>query len=340
MPNTPSRRQFLVGSVGAATLVSTSVNAAKNYAASPPAGFTPFSAPGKVVQVKKAGSLQENQLYPKADDAKEMLTKALAELTGEADLVKAVAKFVHKDDKVVVKVNGIALKNMSTNKELVIPFVEAMIASGVPAENITMLEQYFGFFGGTRITQNNLPKGVKIAIHQNKDATMDERSVAGVKTKFVRALTEATAAINFALIKDHSICGYTGALKNMTHGCTINPHDFHAHNASPQIAKLYNEDVIRSRVRLCIADGYKVMAHGGPLDKMPQYRSPHESVYVSTDPVAIDAVGWSVVEKARADKGLKTLTAEKREPTYIQTAAELGLGIADMSKIALKQITV
>ncbi len=122
MPNTPSRRQFLVGSVGAATLVSTSVNAAKNYAASPPAGFTPFSAPGKVVQVKKAGSLQENQLYPKPDDAKEMLTKALAELTGEADLVKAVAKFVHKDDKVVVKVNGIALKNMSTNKELVIPF--------------------------------------------------------------------------------------------------------------------------------------------------------------------------------------------------------------------------
>ncbi|MBN9160956.1 MAG: DUF362 domain-containing protein [Myxococcales bacterium] len=315
---------------------------AKNLAASPPPGFSPFNAPGKVVKVSKADSLQANKLYPKPDAAKEMLTKALTELTGKPDLVTAVQQFVHKDDIVVVKVNGIAQSQMATGKELVLPFVEAMIEGGIKPENITLLEQYAGFFNATRITAQNVPAGVKIASHANGNATMDERHIpgTGTKTKFVRWLTEATAAINFALIKDHSICGYTGALKNMTHGCTINPHDFHVHHASPQIALLYAQDVIKSRVRLCIADGFKVMANGGPLYKRPEFVKPHDAVYVSTDPVAIDTVGWDVVEKYRADFKLKTLTEEGREPAYIKAAADLGLGVHDREKIVLKELTV
>ena len=308
----------------------------------PPAGFSPFSAPGKVVKVAKADSLQANKLYPKPEAAKEMLTKALTELTGKADLVAAIQQFVHKDDIVVVKVNGIAQSQMTTNKELVLPFVEAMIEGGVKPENVTLLEQYPGFFNATRITPQNVPKGVKIATHSNKDATMDDRLIpgTGTKTKFVRVLTEATAAINFALIKDHSICGYTGALKNMTHGCSINPHDFHVHHASPQIALMYAQDVIKSRVRLCIADGFKVMADGGPLYKRPEFVKPHEAVYASTDPVAIDAIGWEIVEKLRAELKLKSLTDSGREPAYIKAAADLGLGIAERSKIQLKEVTV
>jgi uncharacterized protein (DUF362 family) len=341
------RRGFLGGAAAAlATMTPALASAAKsepkNYAAKPPEGFSPFSAPGKVVKITKADSLQANKLYPKPEAAKEMLTRALTELTGKPDLVTAVQQFVHKDDIVVVKVNGIAQSQMATGKELVLPFVEAMIEGGVKAENITLLEQYAGFFNATRITTSNVPKGVKIASHANGNATMDERLIpgTGVRTKFVRWLTEATAAINFALIKDHSICGYTGALKNMTHGCTINPHDFHVHHASPQIAQLYAQDVIKSRVRLCIADGFKVMADGGPLYKRPEFVKPHDAVYASTDPVAIDTIGWEVVEKYRADFKLKTLTESGREPAYIKAAADLGLGVHERSKILLKEVAV
>jgi len=62
-----------------------------------------------------------------------------------------------------VKVNGIAKQNMGTNKELVLPFLEAMIASGVKPENITVLEQYGDFLSGTRINAQNVPAGVKVA---------------------------------------------------------------------------------------------------------------------------------------------------------------------------------
>jgi uncharacterized protein (DUF362 family) len=341
------RRAFLGTAAAAAATVATLTpsvaEAAKpSLAAVPPEGFSPFNAPGKVVKVTKSDTLQANKLYPKPDAAKEMLTRALTELTGKADLVTSVMEFVHKDDIVVVKVNGIAQSQMATAKELVLPFVEAMVAGGVKAERITLLEQYPGFFNATRITPSNVPSGVKIATHSNANATMDERLIpgTGVRTKFVRWLTEATAAINFSLVKDHSICGYTGALKNMTHGCSINPQDFHVHHASPQIALLYAQDVIKSRVRLCIADAFKVMADGGPLYKRPEFVKAHESVYASTDPVALDTIGWEVVEKYRADFKLKTLTDAGREPGYIKAAADLGLGIHERSKIVLKEVSV
>jgi uncharacterized protein (DUF362 family) len=336
------RREFLGGAAAAAaaaTLLRTGVARAAELAAQPPAGFVPFSAPGRVVRVKKSGCLEANNIYPKADDAKEMLRRALQELTGKGDLAEAAKLFVHPQDKVCVKVNGIAQQNMATNKELVLPFVEAMVAAGIPPQNITLLEQYPGYFTATRIKPKDLPSGASVNIHVNNDATMDWRNVpGGRRAKFVRALTESTALINFHLVKDHSIQGYTGALKNMTHGCNVNPQDFHDRHGSPQIAILAAQDVIRSRLRLCIADGFKLMAHGGPLYKQPQYVVPHESVYASTDPVAIDMIGWGEVEKARAGFGLKSLKDEGREPAYIRAAADLGVGVADPKKINFKDV--
>lgn len=347
-PSAPgaSRRAFLGGATAAVAAASVlaprAASAAKNYAASPPAGFTPFSAPGRIVKVSKKDCLQANQLYPKPEDAKAMLTKALTELTGKADLPTAIAQFVHKDDIVCVKVNGIAKQNMGTNKELVIPFLEAMIQSGVKAENITVLEQYGDFLNGTRVNASNVPPGVKVATHGNGNATMDDRLIpgTGVRTKFVKYLTEATAAINFSLIKDHSNAGYTGTMKNMTHGCSINPEHFHVHHCTPQIAQMYAQDVIKSRVRLCITDAFKIMYDGGPLWKRPEAVKPYEAVFVTTDPVAMDTIGWEEVERYRKMANLKTLTEAGREPGYIKAAADLGLGIHERSQIQIKEFTI
>ncbi|MGO8999536.1 MAG: DUF362 domain-containing protein [Polyangiaceae bacterium] len=344
-----SRRAFLGTAAAAAVAgvtfregVASAIESPSNLAATPPAGFVPFAAPGRIVKVTKAGCLQANQIYPKPEDARAMLTRAMTELTGKSDLVAATKEFVSPDDVVCVKVNGIAEHNMGTNKELVLPFLEAMIAAGVKPQNITVLEQYGSFLAGTRVNDSNVPAGVKTSVHQNKDATMDERMIpgTGVKTKFVRVLTESTAVINFSLIKDHSICGYTGMLKNMTHGCQILPHYFHQHHASPQIALLYAQDVIKSRVRLCITDGFKLMFNGGPKWTEPRFVVPHESVYVTSDAVAMDTLGAELVDQVRVSKGLPTLAATGRPPAYIRAAGDLGLGVADRSAIQLREVTL
>jgi len=348
----PSRRAFL-GSLAAGAAVLGSGDDAfagpSGLAARPPAGFAPLSIPGKVVKVSRANTLQPNGLWPTEESARLMLERVMAELTGLSDLGAAFGKFVHKDDKVAIKPNGIAGKNgatMASNKELVLEVVKGVMAAGVPASSIVIYEQYPAFLAGTRIASRgavmdaSFPAGITATIHENKDATMPEIQVNGIGTKFVRPFTEATAVINVGLIKDHSICGYTGCLKNITHGSTINPHAFHEHNASPQIASLYAQDVVKSRVRLHIVDAFKLIYDEGPLDTNKKRRVPHEAVYAGTDPVALDMLGWGVVEEWRRNNQLPSLKEAGREPTYIRIAGDLGLGVADKNRISLRDVKI
>ena len=353
---TLSRRAFLgatlAGSAAASTgfLTSTALaDGRTSLVARPPQGFVPFVSPGKIVRVSKSNTLMPNGLWPKEDAARTMLERAMTELTGETDVAKAFARFVHPADKVAIKANGIAGQKgatMATNKELVLAVVNGVVAAGVPANQITIYEQYPKFLAGTRITDDAgtidpaFPAGVKTTVHENNDATMDEIDVSQRKTRFVTPFTEATAVINVTLIKDHGICGYTGCLKNVTHGSIVNPQDFHAHLASPQIAKLYAQDIVKSRMRLHITDGFKLIYDEGPLDTNKLRRVPLESVFATTDPVAMDVIGWGIVDKHRKDNKLPTLEESLRKPLYIQVAGELGLGVFDKNQIRLREISI
>jgi uncharacterized protein (DUF362 family) len=362
MTNRVSRRAFVGGSAltamsaaAAASFRSQSAWAARDlskYVAAPPEGFTPFAAPGKVVKITKgndfASLMQANELWPKPEVARQMIERALTELTGAPNAGEAMKKFVHPKDVVAVKVNGIAGQRgatMAVNFEVIQPVVEAILAAGVPPEKITVFEQYPSYLLGTRVVNNKfqsvLPKGVKTGFHGNHDAVMPETPIfAQVKTRYVRFVTEATAVIDMTMMKDHSICGYTGALKNMTHGQIVNPQDHHATMCNPQIPTLYGHPVLKSRVRLHLVDAYKIIYDGGPLDKNPEKRIPHGAVYASTDPVALDVIGWGVIDEARKNHGLRTLELSRREPKYIHTAAELGLGTGDLNKIQLRATAV
>ena len=355
-----SRRRFVQGSLaaglgaaGAGALAASQAEpafAAESLIAKPPAGFTPLSVPGKIVKVAAKGdfasAMQENQLWPKPEVAKRLLEKAMTEFTGAPNLVEALKRFIHKDDVVAIKPNGIAGQKghtQATNFELILPLVEALLALGVPDDKITVYEQYPSFLMGTRVNVRSwkLPSGVQTGTHNNNNHPMPEvRIYQGIPTKYCKFMLDATAVIDLTMIKDHSICGYTGTLKNITHGNINNPHDHHAHQASPQIAMLYNHPIVTSRVRLHITDAFKITYDKGPLDKDPKTRIPHGAVYVSTDPVAMDAYGWKVVDDERKARKLKTLEESKREPRYIRTAAELGLGVADLDRIKLKSFEV
>ena len=129
-------------------------------------------------------------------------------------------------------------------------------------------------------------------------------------------------------------------MKNITHGANINPQKFHAHGASPQIAHMYAQEVIKSRVVLHITDAFQVIYDGGPIDVNARRRVPFESIYASTDPVALDVVGWKVVDKLRTSNGLPSLKKVGREPTYIKVASQLGLGVFDSTQIDLRELSV
>ncbi len=285
--------------------------------------------------------MQPNELWPQADAARVLLERAVTELLGGDSLVAALRRVIHPNEKVALKINGIAGQNgatMAFNFEFLAPLVEALLTLGVAPEKITVFEQFPKFLAGCRVNvgKYQLPPGVRAEYHGNRDVTMPAvRVFHRVETKFVRQVTDATAIINLTLMKDHSLCGYTGALKNMTHGQIVNPHDHHAHLCNPQIPLLYNHPVLRSRVRLHLIDALKIIYDQGPLDTNPARRIPYGAFFAATDGVALDRIGWQVIEKARADNKVPSLAAVKRSPDYIITAGELGLGIADLNRIRL-----
>jgi uncharacterized protein (DUF362 family) len=355
MPRT-SRRRFVQGAAAAAGALALHARESEaagidKYIAAPPAGFSPLTVPGKITKVSSKGDfasfMQPNQLWPKPEIAKSMLEKALMELTGATNVNTAMARFIHKDDVVAIKVNGIAGQKgtytMATNYEVILPVVEAVLALGVPANKITVYEQFPDFLNGTRINLRKwkLPEGVLTGTHNNADHKMpDIKIYQGIKTKYARIFTDATAVINVTMIKDHSISGYTGTMKNITHGNVNNPHEHHASQASPQIAMLYNHPIVTSRVRLHITDAFKVMYDKGPLDKDPKTRIPHGALYVCTDPIAMDTMGVKILNDERKARNLPSLKDAGREPRYIQTGADLGLGIHDLNQIRMQTFEV
>jgi hypothetical protein len=77
--------------------------------------------------------------------------------------------------------------------------------------------------------------------------------------------------------------------------------------------------------------------HGGPA-RAPHWSWPWQGVIAGTDPVAVDAVGWRIIESRRKEVGLPTLTDEKREPKWIATAGKIGLGESDPARIKLVEV--
>lgn len=338
------RREFLAGAaVGASSLAlaaeeASAQSAAPSYAATRPAGFTPFAQNGKVVRVTKPGSMRPGNLFPKVEDAAQMVERAVKELTGESTLAGAWRKFVHPNDTVGIKVNGLGLRNMASNKEVVEAIAEGLVAAGVPATSITVYDQWDSFLAATRVSARGLPAGVRIQCH-NGTRLSSETRVASGRTWYAQPMLEATAVIGVPLVKDHSLCGFTGALKNMTHGSIKNPEAFHRHLCSPQIAELFAHEAIRSRSRLHIMDAFKAVYHGGPRDS-PEHRAVVESVFASTDPVALDRIGSDLVDQLRQQNRMGTLAARGLPPRYIDAAGSMGLGVADRARINVQTVTL
>ncbi len=73
---------------------------------------------------------------------------------------------------------------------------------------------------------------------------------------------------------------------------------------------------------------------------MPQWTWRFNGVLASTDPVALDAVGWRIIERQRALKGMPSLERDKRAPRYIATAADAAhrLGVDDPARIDRREV--
>ena len=291
--------------------------------------------PGYVVKVHKSG--MRKRFFPDPAAAEEMVDKAVCSLTGETDLKKAWARFIKKEDRVGIKINALAGRFASTMKEVVDPIVKGVRLAGVPDENIMIYDQYGGSMRAARFEWQDKPGKLRVMNHAvlGYEDTLTE-SAGGGKGKLAKTLLWTTAIINVPVIKDHDLAGVTCAIKNMVCGSVEKPPLMHRkiHTALPNF---YALDQIRKRVRLTICDGSFCLYEGGPKYN-PSAIVSHDCIYATVDPAAMDATALDVVNSEREAHGFKSLEKVNRPATFLKVAEEIGLGIADRTKIRLETV--
>ncbi len=239
-------------------------------------------------------------------------------------------------DRVGLKVNTLGGRGIASNPELVAAICERLQQAGVKPGDIVVWDRDSEEMerAGFKISTG----GSHVQCYGTDRAGYEDElaSYGSVGSRVSKILTRYTSVlINLPVLKDHDGAGVTLALKNM-YGVIHNPNKYHPNGCDPYVADLNMLPEIRSRMRLTICDATTAMYEGGPGFK-PEHSWKCNSLLVSEDPVALDATGWRMIERKRAEKGLKTLEAEQRAPRYIRTAAdrEHRLGNADANRIEI-----
>jgi uncharacterized protein (DUF362 family) len=268
-----------------------------------------------------------------------LLDRAMQALFDRDHPIEAWRKVVRPGETVGLKVNTLGGRGISTNLQLVEAVCERLQEAGVKAGDIVVWDHDSEELerAGFHLSMD----GNRVQCYGTDRIGYEEELAAygSVGSRLSKILTQrSNVLINLPVLKDHDGAGVTIALKNM-YGAIHNPNKYHPNGCNPYVADLNMLPEIRSRLRLTICDATTAMYEGGPAFK-PQFSWKHNALLVSQDPVALDYTGWQIVERKRAEMGLKTLEAEERAPRYIATAAdaEHRLGTNDPRRITTVEV--
>ena len=293
------------------------------------------------VVVIRSGSVWSPAGGPDPAVAARMFARGFSLVTGEEDGPAAAAALFRPDDRIGIKINTIGGRAISTRPETALALAAWISRNGLLAKNL---------FVWDRTTRELRDAGYALSAGRSEvrvfgtDAagvgySADLVSHLGVGSLFSKIQTEfATASISLAILKDHGLAGVTAGLKNYF-GAIHNPNKYHEGRCDPFIAEVFDAPPVKSRHRLTILDALVVQYHRGP-SYHARWAEKFAGFVFSLDPVAADAVGWTIIERLRAAAGLPTLSEEGRAPSYLATAEKMGLGRADPAEIETVEETV
>jgi len=316
--NFVSRREFLRGSAAGAAFGAVGFPQVFAEAAGP----KPPSR-SKVVEVTNPAWQKGSRVN--AGVVRRMLEQALMELTGKPSGADAWRQFVSPTERVGVKFNKITRNISRANQALGDAILGGLMQAGVKRENIIAVEAVGAQFPGTgRYDGTYGPE-----VHTPHGTTR--------LTRFIRE--QVDVVINVPDLKEHDRAGVTLSLKNLSHGASImlHPWKFHSGYCSPHIGELHALKPIAGKRRLNILNGLRGIFHLGPMPRGRQWQWDRNSLFVSTDPVALDAICLDIIQEKRrsSPEGIPVvdLFKTRRRPVHIADAAQMGLGTADRHRI-------
>jgi uncharacterized protein (DUF362 family) len=238
------------------------------------------------------------------------------------------------DDLVGIKVNTIGGRALSTRPEVALALAGRLVRGGIAEKNIIVWDRTTRELKEAGYSPAAARSGVRVfgTDAEGVGYGADLVSHLGIGSLFSRILTDlTTASVSLAILKDHGMAGVTAGMKNYF-GAIHNPNKYHDGHCDPHVAEVFDAPPVKSRHRLTVLDALVVQFHRGPAYH-PRWAAKHGGFVLSLDPVAADAVGWTIIERLRAAAGLPALRDEGRAPGYLATAEKMGLGRADPDTI-------
>ncbi len=331
--------------------------------------------PGRVVRVEHPGCIVQGAYQ--AEPVRGMMRRGMQELTGAPGWVEAWRAFFEPGDVVGIKLNPVSRPYVISAPEVVREIIAGLEAAGVKRSNIIAYDRYKKEFDAAGFAAW-LPEGVRVSAaadyydntqqridgydpdhYMDMQLTLpgfdfsDDRARRSYAALFITK--EVNKLVNLCLLKHHQSAGITMALKNLSHGLVNNVNRSHStpmlNACGAFIPAAVSIPVIRNKTVLHIGDGIKALYHGGPVMKPERvkYVWEHKTMYFSTDPVAMDKIGWEELDAKRVAMGMKPLAEAMRDedstfvrmqPEHVDIAGALGLGVHDRTKIDLRRFTL
>lgn len=272
------------------------------------------------------GAANASELAVARGSSPEAITRAAIGALG------GMGRFVKTGSEVIIKPN-ICVDYHSyeyaatTNPEVVATLVKLCLEAG--ARRVRVMDAPFGgtaerAYANSGIADAVKPAGGQMEVMSNlkyQDVAIPEgRDIK--KWKIYRDVVDGSAVlINVPIAKTHDLAGLTMGMKNLM-GVIQDRGALHT-NIDQRLADL-NTAV---RPALTVVDAVRILVHNGPTGGRLSDVKEMNTLIASPDIVAADSYGATLFGKKGADLG------------YLRNAAAIGLGVLDLSKVAIKEVT-
>lgn len=311
-------------------------------------GARKFDPPprSRVVRIRNPdatnGSVGKDNVNLDGAAVREMVEQGIRKLTNSVTVKEAWEEIIpDPGKKVAIKVNC-QVTGIYTKAKVVSAVTEGLISRGVPPSNIIiydLTDNAFAYAGFEKNRGTGIKVGTCNELGGYSWTTWFKAPFPFVGNKFCKVLAGEGAygcdyLINMPVLK--ALDGYSGVSISMKNhfGSLSSPSRLHS-TIQDSIAMLNAHDLIVKKTRLILVDA--IFAEYKWFNGRDQ-----ETVDVTnqllfgTDTVAIDYIGWQMIESLRKSHSLKPL---EPEPVFIHKAAlEYGLGNDDMKRIDLLDI--
>lgn len=308
----------------------------------------------KVFYAMEASSLAQNRT-PNPAVVRRMVDNLVCAATRKLNPAEAWASLVKASDRVGIKVSASGGAVSGTHPAVVKAIAAGLISAGVQPSNIIVWDRNLDDLLSAGYSRNDplyRLKWVDTSTGYDKksqvtapvigrliwgDSAFGDRTGSRMEdilgggeqlsstSYYSKVLSqEVDKVINVPSLTDSFLTGVNGALANMTlpnldnwRRFTRSP-DF----GDPYLAEIYADAMIQGKVVLTILDALVLQYAGGPFPN-PGFLTQHHTIFVSHDPVAIDATAVRLLNENRT---LSRLPSLDKMTLWLQSASAINLG--------------